>query len=79
MQITAMIDGNFVTDMEHHFIPSEALKLVGKTREHDFTTGLTRFRKAYEIMANINIHLEFMDASGINMSILSTGAFSPNG
>ncbi len=74
-----MIDENFIVDMEHHFIPSRALKLVGKTREHDFGVGLRRFREAYEIMGNINVHLEFMDASGIDMSILSTGAFSPNG
>jgi aminocarboxymuconate-semialdehyde decarboxylase len=79
VEVTKMIDENFVIDMEHHFIPSVALKLVGKTREHDFTIGLRRFRKAYETMADINIHLEFMDASGIDMSILSTGAFTPNG
>lgn len=74
-----MFDGNFVMDMQHHFIPSEAIKYFGKTREHDFTTGLRRFRKAYEIMVDIKVHLEFMDTAGIDVSILSTGAFTSNG
>src|SRR4030042_3142422 len=74
-----MINGNSVIDMQHHFIPSEALKFLGKTQEHDFTTGLRRYRKAYDIMADINLHLEFMDKAGIDVSILSTGAFTPNG
>jgi len=74
-----MIDGYFVIDMQHHFIPSEALKLVGKTSEYDFTIGLKRYRRSYEIMVDVEAHLEFMDSSGIDMSILSTGAFTPNG
>ena len=32
-----MIDGNLVIDMQHHFIPAEALQFIGKTPEHDFT------------------------------------------
>jgi aminocarboxymuconate-semialdehyde decarboxylase len=74
-----MIDGIFVIDMQHHFIPSEALKFVGKTPEYDYTIGLRRYRKSYEIMVDINEHLKFMDEAGIDMSILSTGAFTPNG
>lgn len=74
-----MIHGKLVIDMQHHYIPSEALQFVGKTEEHDFTTGLRRFRKAYEMIANTNMHLEFMDASGIDTAILSTGSFTPNG
>ena len=71
-----MIKGIPVIDMQHHYIPSEALGFVGKTEEHDFTTGLNRFRKAYEIMANVDLHLEFMDACGIDIAILSTGSFT---
>ena len=74
-----MMNGNLVIDMQHHFIPSEALKFVGKTREYDYTIGLRRYRKSYEIMVDISVHLKFMDAAGIDMSILSTGSFTPNG
>jgi predicted TIM-barrel fold metal-dependent hydrolase len=74
-----MTHGKPVTDMQHHYIPSEALQFAGKTDEHDFTTGLKRYRQAYEIMANADKHLEFMDASGIDTAILSTGSFTPNG
>jgi predicted TIM-barrel fold metal-dependent hydrolase len=68
-----------VIDMQHHYMPSEALQFVGKTDEYDFTIGLKRYRKAYEVMQNIDLNLEFMDASGIDMAILSTGSFTPNG
>ena len=68
-----------VIDMQHHYIPSEALRFAGKTDEYDFTTSLKRFRKAYEIMQNIDLDLAFMDASGIDIAILSIGSFTPNG
>ena len=74
-----MINGNVVMDMQHHFIPADALKFLGKTPEHDFTTGLKRYRKAYEMMVNVDAHLQYMDGAGVDVSILSTGAFSPNG
>lgn len=74
-----MIEGYFVIDMQHHYIPSDALKLVGKTPEYDFSIGLKRYKKSYEIMVDIEAHLEYMDISGIDTSILSTGAFTPNG
>ena len=74
-----MIDGYYVMDMEHQFIPSEALKFLGKTTEFDYTISLKRFSKAYETISDINVHLEFMDSAGIDMSILSTGAFTANG
>lgn len=74
-----MIDGNFVIDMQHHFIPEDALKLIGKTPDYDFTISLKRYRRSYEIMIDIEAHLKFMDESGIDMAILSTGAFTPNG
>ncbi|MBN1106904.1 MAG: amidohydrolase [Deltaproteobacteria bacterium] len=70
---------NPVIDMQHHFIPAEALKLVKKTEEHDFTYGLNRFKKEYEQMVNVDEHLRWMDDSGIDMAILSTSSFSPNG
>ncbi|RJR40785.1 MAG: hypothetical protein C4576_19670 [Desulfobacteraceae bacterium] len=68
-----------VIDMQHHFIPAEALKLVGKTDEHDFTYGLSRFKREYEQMVSVAEHLEWMDNSGIDMAILSTSSFSANG
>lgn len=74
-----MINGYFVMDMQHHFIPGEALRYLGKTPEHDFTHGLQKYRRAYEVMANVDMHLEYMDLAGIDVAILSTGAFSPNG
>ncbi len=74
-----MINGKFVTDMQHHFIPAAALNLFTQTAEHDFTTGLRRYRRAYAIMADVKGHLDYMDATGIDMAVLSTGAFTPNG
>lgn len=74
-----MTNERFVIDMEHHYIPIEALKLVGKTREHDHTIGLKRVPKPYEIITDIDADLKWMDDSGIDMAILSTGAFSDNG
>jgi len=74
-----MIDGNLVIDMEHHFIPEAALKLFTQTPEHYFTTGLRRYRRAYTIMADIKGQLDYMDAAGIDMAVLSSGAFTPNG
>ena len=74
-----MINEIPVMDMQHHFIPSEALEFVGKTDEYDFSIGLKRLCKAYEIMQNVDLHLSFMDACGIDMAILSTGSLTPNG
>lgn len=74
-----MINGNFVMDMQHHFMPETALKFFGKTPEHDFTTGLLRYRRAYAIMADVKGHIDYMDRAGIDMAVLSTGAFTPNG
>ena len=74
-----MVNGSFVTDMQHHFIPEAALNLFTQTPEHDYTTGLRRYRKAYSIMADLKGHLDYMDSAGIDIAILSTGAFSPNG
>jgi predicted TIM-barrel fold metal-dependent hydrolase len=68
-----------VIDMQAHYIPSEALKLVRKTREYDYTIGLRRLAKAYRMIMEIENHLEWMDDSGIDMAILSTAAFSANG
>ena len=69
----------FVIDMQAHYIPPEALKLVRKTEEYDYTIGLNRLAKAYGMITNIDTHLKWMDASGIDMLILSTAAFSANG
>lgn len=69
----------FVVDMQHHYIPSEALKLVKKTSEYDYTIGLRRFTKAYQLITDAEAHLKWMDDSGIDMAILSTAAFSANG
>ncbi|RJR40781.1 MAG: hypothetical protein C4576_19650 [Desulfobacteraceae bacterium] len=74
-----MKNNHFVIDMQHHYIPEAGLKLFTQTPEHDFTTGLRRYLRAYTIMADIKEHLNYMDNSGIDMAILSTGAFSPNG
>lgn len=74
-----MINDFFVTDMQHHFIPEAALNLFTQTPEHDFTTGLRRYLRAYKIMADVKGHLDYMDSAGIDMAVLSTGAFAPNG
>jgi predicted TIM-barrel fold metal-dependent hydrolase len=68
-----------VVDMQHHFIPAEALKLVRKTDEHDFTYGLSRFKREYEQMVDVDEHLRWMDSAGVDVAILSTSSFSPNG
>ena len=74
-----MIGDRFVIDMQHHYLPREALQFVGKTREADFTTSLKRFAKAYERMTDIEVDLAYMDAAGIDMAILSVGYFVSNG
>jgi predicted TIM-barrel fold metal-dependent hydrolase len=74
-----MIGGQFVIDMQHHYLPPEALAHVGKTPEYDFTTSLKRFAKAYERMTSIEADLAYMDAAGIDMAILSVGYFVSNG
>jgi 5-carboxyvanillate decarboxylase len=74
-----MVNGYKVVEMQHHYIPSEALKFLGKTREHDYTFGLNRYRAVYDRMGDVDTHLEFMDNSGIDMAVLSTGGFTPNG
>lgn len=74
-----MVKGYNVVEMQHHYIPLNALQFVSKTREHDYTFGLNRYRAAYDRMADLTTHLKFMDESGIDMAILSTGGFTPNG
>ena len=74
-----MSNETFVIDMEHHYIPSEALKLVGKTSEYDYAIGIKKHAKAYEIMTDIDTHLQWMDESWVTMAVLSTAAFSSNG
>lgn len=74
-----MINGYYVAEMQHHFIPSRALSFMTKTREHDYGFGLNRYRAVYDRMGDIDVHLEFMDKSGIDTAVLSTGGFTPNG
>jgi predicted TIM-barrel fold metal-dependent hydrolase len=75
----SMVNGNIVIDMQHHFIPSEAFKFIGKTPEHDFTIGLKKYRKAYETIGDVDTHLEYMDTAGIDIAILSMGPYTSNG
>ena len=74
-----MTNGTAVIDMQHHYIPSEALQFVGKTAEYDYSVSLRRFRKAYDTMVDITKSLAYMDGAGIDMAILSTAAFCANG
>jgi predicted TIM-barrel fold metal-dependent hydrolase len=74
-----MINGNLVIDMQHHFIPANALQFIGKTPEHDFTIGLTRYRRAYETISDPDVHLAYMDEAGIDAAILSMGPYTSNG
>ncbi len=74
-----MIGEQSVIDMQHHYLPREALQFVGKTGEVDFTVSLKRFAKAYERMSDIDVDLAYMDAAGIDMAVLSVGYFVSNG
>jgi len=74
-----VVDETLIMDMEHHYIPPEALRLIRKTSEHDYTASAKRFSVAFESAANIDKHLKWMDDSGIDMAILSTPQFSANG
>jgi len=74
-----MAGRTLIIDMEHHYIPSEALKLVRKTREHDYTISLRRFSISFEYATDLGRHLKWMDDAGIHMAILSTAAFAANG
>ncbi len=73
-----MIDGNFVIDMQHHYIPPDALQYIGETPEFDFAKSINRFKNATKRITNIDMDLEYLDAAGIDMAVLSTGAFTPN-
>jgi len=72
-----MTNGTAVIDMQHHYIPSEALQFVGKTAEYDYSVSLRRFRKAYDTMVDITKSLAYMDGAGIDMAILSTAPSHP--
>ena len=74
-----MPGGNLVIDMQHHYIPPEALAYIGKTREFDFARSINRFRNATRRITKIETDLEYLDAAGMDMAVLSTGAFTPNG
>ena len=74
-----MEDKPLVVDMQHHYIPSDALRLVKKCDEYDYTVGLKRYAKAYQTMINIDKHLEWMDRAGIDVAVLSTASFAANG
>ena len=60
-----MTNKPFVIDMQAHYIPPEALSLVRKTREYDYTIGLMRLAKSYEMIKDIKTHLKWMDESGL--------------
>ncbi len=74
-----MAEGNFVIDMQHHYVPPEAMKLVGKTGEFDFAKSVNRFRNAASKISSIDADIAYLDAAGIDMAVLSNGSFTPNG
>lgn len=74
-----MQDRRRVIDMQHHYIPQEALKLAKKTEEFDFSYSIRRFVKAYGLITDIEAHLQWMEAGGVDVAILSTAAFAANG
>ena len=74
-----MVNSPFIIDMQHHYVSPETLKLVGKTNEIDFTIGLKKLAKIYELVTDISAHLKWMDDSGIDMAILSQAVFCLNG
>lgn len=73
-----MIDGMPVVDMQHHYIPPEALKLCGRTAEFDFSIAINHSSN-FKLITDIQANLAFMDRAGIDAAILSTGSFTPNG
>ena len=74
-----MVEGNFVIDMQHHHIPPRALQYIGKTAEFDFSKSINRFRSAASKITDIEADIAYLDAAGIDMAVLSTGSFTPNG
>ena len=66
-----MIDGNIVTDMQHHFIPEEVLSCSPKRRSTT-TRRACADTSGYPVMADIEGHLEYMDSAGIDMAVMST-------
>jgi len=74
-----MPQAEIVIDMQHHYIPPEAIKRVGKTSEFDFAESINRFRNATRRITDIGMDVEYLAAAGIDMAVLSTGAFTPNG
>ena len=68
-----------VIDMQHHYIPPDALQFVGKTPEFDFSKSINRFRNASSKISDIEADIAYLEAAGIDMAVLSTGSFSANG
>ena len=50
----------FVIDMQHHYIPSEVLKLARKTDEYDYAYSIGRFVTAYNLMTDVDGHLAWI-------------------
>jgi len=74
-----MPDGQVIVDMQHHYLPQEALPHIGETPEFDFRKSINRFKNAATRLTSIDKDVEYLDAAGIDMAVLSTGAFTPNG
>jgi len=71
--------GYVVVDTHHHFLPPEAVQYAKKTPDADYTFVLKRFHEASRLLQDSEKTLAYMDSCGIDMVILSQGAWIPNG
>ncbi|MFH1491577.1 MAG: amidohydrolase family protein [Pseudomonadota bacterium] len=74
-----MMKKSIVIDMQQHYVPPKAHALVKKTAEYDHAVGMKRLARAYELIVDIEGHLQWMDASGIDVGILSTAVLAGSG
>ena len=67
--------GYVVVDTHHHFLPPEAVQYAKKTPDADYTFVLKRFHEASRLQQDSEKTLAYMDSCGIDMALLSLGAW----
>ncbi len=68
-----------IVDTHFHFLTAEAVRNARKTEDGDYPFILKRFSTASKLLQDVDGTLRYMEASGIDMALLSMGAWIPNG
>jgi predicted TIM-barrel fold metal-dependent hydrolase len=68
-----------IIDSHNHFIPREATKLACTAEGMDYHVRLKRIPARYEKTYEIEPRLQFMDEVGVDMVVINTSSWSPQG